>query len=265
MGEGEGFHVLKTLWVRDVKTLVVYPHGLGDCILATPALKAYKAQGHFIGFAMLERFRSSELFKNNPNVDEILYTKDAWNDYPTFEEGMADVEKDCRERARERGYDEVIVVKHSQAGSKILDTAEALKVSLKDVQTKVYGTLEDFDRAFDIIHPRIPYGFVHSNTGVPTKDFPPGFGARWLRENCNVEIVLEVGQTFRYDGFNINVQFALMAGAKAICVPDSVFFHAACALDKRVNLAYFAKGEGVYNRVKPLHDVPHNVVYELPD
>ena len=61
-----------------MKVMIVYPHGLGDCILATPALRSYKNKtGNFVGFAMLERFRSSELFKHNPYVNELIYTKDA--------------------------------------------------------------------------------------------------------------------------------------------------------------------------------------------
>jgi len=113
-----------------LKLLVVYPHGLGDCILATPALRERKKQtDDFIGFAMLERFRSSDLFAHNPYVDEVLYTKDAWNDFPSFEVGCQAVEQQCVSLALEKGYDRVIFVKHSPSGSKILDCAEALEVS----------------------------------------------------------------------------------------------------------------------------------------
>jgi hypothetical protein len=224
----------------------------------TPALKAYK---HFVCFAMLERFRSSELFKNNPHVDEILYIKDAWNDYPSFQEGCKQVEEYCLQVAKDRGYDEVKFINHSKKGSKIRDCAKALGVKLEDLKTNVY--ISDKDR--EIAQKYIPsgkYGFVHTKTGVPKKDLPEGYGKKWL-QTLGIQEVVEVGVTFQYDEININAQFAILEQAAAICVPDSVFFHAACALNKKVNLAYFARGPKVYRRVKPLHSVPHKVVYKL--
>lgn len=247
-----------------MKVLVVYPHGLGDCVLATPALRAYKAKtGNFVGFAMLERFRSSELFKHNPNVDELFWTKDAWNDFPNFRVGCAAVEQQCRQMAADNGYDDIVFVKHSRNGSKILDCAKALGVELTDVHTDVYIAEEDRERAVAYTLPR-PFGFVQSSTGVPVKDLPPGFGKRWLRLWKNIPRVVEIGVDFRYDELNINVQFAIMELADAVCLPDSVFYHACCALDKRVDFVYFAKGPGIYNRVKPLHEVEERVVYRLP-
>ena len=40
-----------------MRRLIVYPHGLGDCILATPALREHKQRTrNYVGFAMLEQF-----------------------------------------------------------------------------------------------------------------------------------------------------------------------------------------------------------------
>jgi len=248
-----------------VKVMVVYPHGLGDCILATPALRGLKARGDFVGFAMQERFRSAELFRHNPNVDELFWTQDVWNDFPNLEEGKASIMKECSHNANMRGYDRVVWVWHPSSGSKIIENTMALEVPLEkeSLVTDVYIGPEDWKRA-DEITPEKPYGFVQTKTGVPAKDLPEGWGAAWLKEHHGLDRVVEVGKTFRHDEFNINVQFALMAKARAMCVPDSVFFHAACAMCKKIDLVYFAPGrEWIYNRVRPIHDVEHNVVYEL--
>ena len=63
--------------------------------------------------------------------------------------------------------------------------------------------------------------------------------------------------------FDINTQFEIMKLSKAVCVPDSVFYHACHAMSKRVDLAYFGRGIQVYERVRPLHPVSENIVYEL--
>ena len=54
-----------------------------------------------------------------------------------------------------------------------------------------------------------------------------------------------------------------MRRAKAVCVPDSVFYHACHAINKDVDFAYFGRGKGIWQRVKPLHNVNENVVYNL--
>ena len=248
----------------DVRTLIVYPHGLGDCILATPALRQYKRRrGDFVGFAMLERFRSSEIFAHNPYVDELIFTRDAWNDFPSFAEGCRAVESQCRESARAKGYDRVVFVRHSRDGNKILDCAEALEVDLFDPHTEVFIADRDREQAERIVAGRSHYGFVQTHTGVAAKDLPKGYGRAWLRCRRGLRHTFEVGRDFTFDQVNINVQFAIMARADAVCLPDSVFYHACGALDKPVDLAFFARGRSVYERARPLHPVRQHVVFRL--
>ncbi len=247
-----------------LKTLVVYPHGLGDCILATPALRNLKrSTGEFIGIAILERFRSSEFFAHCPYVDEVLYTKDAWNEFPSFDEGMAFVEAQCKQYVHERSYDRLIVVRHSDRGSKILDTASALAVKLADYHTEVFIGDEDRAHAQEIIGGWDHYGFAHSRTGFPPKDFPDGFAASWLQHHHGLAHVHDPGLSFDNTRYSINVGFELMRRASAVCLTDSAFYHACAALRKRVDLAYFERGPRVYSRVRPLHNIDENIVYSL--
>ena len=45
------------------KTLFLFWHGLGDNILATPAIKKYKeSTGNYIGWMMLDRFKTCKAF-----------------------------------------------------------------------------------------------------------------------------------------------------------------------------------------------------------
>ena len=242
-----------------MKTLIVYPHGLGDCILATPAIRQYKKQtGDFIGFATLERFRSAELFKNNSYVDEVIYTKDAWNDYRTFDVGVRDVAAYCDRYAKDNYYDQTITISHSPAGNKILDCFEALDLEgAFDFHTEVYLTDEDHEWAEKKIHGR-EFGFIHSKTGVENKDLPKGYGHKWITREFPGLPRFEVDMVHP-----ITRGFALLKQASAVVVTDSVYYHAAGAMDVDVDLAYFARGINVYNRVKPMHRVNQNIQYLL--
>jgi len=51
--------------------------------------------------------------------------------------------------------------------------------------------------------------------------------------------------------------------ASEIYVIDSAFYHAAHALGKDVDLAYFNRGKEVYDRVRPLHTVKEKICYEI--
>ena len=72
--------------------LILYPHGLGDCILLTPVLRNYFFNtGKKAAVAVLERFKTAQMFDNNPYVSEIIYTADAWNDFENAEIGFKTV------------------------------------------------------------------------------------------------------------------------------------------------------------------------------
>ena len=67
--------------------LIIYPHGLGDCLMLTPSLRTYyKKYGVKLSVAILQRFESSKIFANNPYVDKVFpVLKDAWNDFSSVE------------------------------------------------------------------------------------------------------------------------------------------------------------------------------------
>jgi hypothetical protein len=251
-----------------MKIFILYPHGLGDCVLLTPTLRALnKEKGVNCSVATLERFKSAQLFDNNPYVDKIYYTKDAWLDFGGSHIGFAALHKKWKQYAKENDYKGFIMPMHSGPESKIMLSAKMCGISeLKNAHTAVYISEEDKEEAASLIKEEAgdePYGFVHTSTGVPNKDLPPNFGRQWLKENKGLENVIEIGKEVESLSCNINVQFEILRRSAGICVPDSVFYHAAHALDKEVDLVYFARGESVYNRVRPLHEAKENVVYTI--
>lgn len=244
--------------------LIVYPHGLGDCIMLTPAIRNYFFQtGIKPSVAIMERFRSSEIFNNNPYLDDIIYTKDPWNDYPNRHIGFNAVFNWCKEWSNSRH--EVIMPMHEdRTKNKIEANLEACEIDPSSVFTETFSTDEDIDLAH-MFRCNEAFGFVQTTTGRPNADLPPGYGKEWLRRHRGLSNVIEVGVDFKYDEFNINTQIEIMRMASAVCLPDSVFSNTCGAIGKPIDHLYFAPqwGPQGYARVKPLHEVEQHVVYEL--
>ena len=253
------------------KVLIIYPHGLGDCILATPALREYKkTTGDFVAVALMSRLWKSEIFKNNPYVDEELYIcSDPWNDIDIKGEkiGFKGVVDFCNIYAKSNGYEEVIFVNHPKPEHKTIITARYLDVKLTDVHTEVYISNSDIQSAESFLSlngfKEGSYGFIHTTTSLASwKNVPDGFGEDWLRKNKKLNSFIEIGKNLQYDSMNINSQFYIMKLASAVFLIDSVYFLACCAMDKPVDFVHFFLGVNEYRRVGPLHEVPVTVNFE---
>jgi len=250
--------------------LICYPHGLGDCILLTPALREfYFVTGEKVSVATLERFKTAKLFDSNPYVDKIFYTKDAWNDYPNFDIGCREVHQACVDFAQKNNISKIAFPQHKSYKEKIL--ANYVDIGLDraiNPTTELFTTSVEIKMANQVIDNLVgnnKFGFIQTKTGVPAKDLPDGYGKSWLKKNIGLSHFIEVG--VEYDGLSMSIgtQFEIMRRSSAVCLPDSVFYHACGAMNKPVDFVYFAKGKSVYDRVKPLHPVRQNIVYELGD
>ena len=248
--------------------LILYPHGLGDCILLTPAIREfYKATGNKVHIATLERFESAKLFDNNPYVDKIFYTKDAWHDYSNAQVGFLELYKEWKGFAAKSDFGGIVMPMHTHPIQKIELNFKYLGVrNPKECGAEVYTKQSDKKLAEKIIKDILddkPFGFIQTNTGVKQKDLPTGYGKNYLKTYKNIEHFIEVGKDFNALDFNINVQIEIMRKAAAVCLPDSVFYHACHAIKKPIDFVYFGRGESVYNRVKHLVASEENVVFHI--
>ncbi len=247
--------------------LILYPHGLGDCILLTPAIREfYYKTGNKVHIATLERFRTAKFFENNPYVDKIFYTKDAWHDYPNSQVGFFSLKEEWKQFAKDNGFSGFVMPMHSEPINKIVLNCQHLGITkASSYKTEVYTSKQDAERAKELVSSLVSdsnYGFVQTTTGVPSKDLPQGYGRKYLND-MGIESVIEIGKEINFLDENINVQFEILRTAAAVCIPDSVFYHACHAMDKKVDFAYFGRGPGVYERVRPLHEVQERIVYKL--
>jgi len=251
---------------RIKRVLFVFWHGLGDNILATPAIRKYKqTTGNFVGWAMLRRFKAAELFKQHPCVDQVHWVSDAWNDFGPYAKGRVAVTKEAKALAVKHDYDELKIIMHQDRGShKIPGTAAEMGVMLgSDVHTEVYYNTTEVRALVKAASLPDEYVFFHGSTGLPKKDLPRTAAEAWLHRR-GVDLPL-VSPDFTWDHTKMPISFALevMRGAKHIVVVDSVMYHAAHAMDLKVDLAYFARGLSVWKRVHPLHVAKETISYNL--
>ena len=172
--------------------LVLYPHGLGDCILLTPAIREfYKATGNKVHIATLERFKTAKFFDNNPYVEKIYYTKDAWHDYPNSQVGFIELYKEWKQFASKNGFGGIVMPMHSQPISKIDINFRYLGVyNSEEYATEIYTSPLDSKIAEKTINDIVgdkPFGLIQTNTGVKQKDLPEGYGREYLKTNKNLE------------------------------------------------------------------------------
>lgn len=246
--------------------LILYPHGLGDILLLTPALRALDGEPPHV--AVLRRFRGTQILDGCPWVEQVHYVlPDPWHD--TTKQG-------CRQWGRnyaKKQGETPVWIWHPKEMHKILYNAHILDVVLVNHRAEVWidDEAKEIADAWLREHVRPPYGFLHCATGMPgwtrvahKKDFPSQWGRRWLKAR-GMRDVVEVGESFAKTDFPMPVQFEILRRADVLCLADSVFYHAAHALGKKVDLAYFGRRESVHRRVKPLHEGFREwVVWSLP-
>jgi len=240
--------------------LIGYPHGLGDVIMLTPALRELHNRGVQVDLAVLPRVIESDLLKRCPYVEHLYPVLDPWRGgvvAPRISEA-----KECVAKLDEAAT----FIWHDRRTPKVALNCRALGVSPSSFHLEVFISDDDRKQAAEwLSHLWLDgeYGFVHGKTGVPKKCLPNGWGHEWL-QNRGLERVVEVGVEFRVDELPINVQFEIMRRATAVVVIDSVFYHAAHAMLKPIDLAYFGKGRRGYDRVVPLGlKAQENVVFGL--
>ena len=246
--------------------LIIYPHGLGDIILLTPALRALQGQGLHV--AVLKRFAGTEILDACPYIDAVHYAlPDPWND-------------GCGRNGTKAAGDKLaqqlnlksVWIWHRPGHHKIHENFRSLGISGNtDYQTTFWLAAWHQDQATAWLNGRHNYGFLHCATGMPglstaavKKDFPSELGREWLLQHGCGDVI-EVGVDYDKKALPMPVQFEIMQRAVKVCLADSVFYHACHAMGKSVDFCYFGRGEGVWKRVRPLCGVSQETVsWEYP-
>lgn len=242
--------------------LILFWHGLGDVIMATPAFRAFSLQhpDSFIGITVKGMIYNSGILNRCPYFHRMHIIPDVWKER-SFRRAFKRCIKEGERIQREFKYDKLICVNHQQKWRygihKIYRTANELGVGLiTDTQTELY--LSDEDRA-DASNWLKQHGyeennfiFLHRKTDYPPKDMPDEVAQAFLKMLPPLPVI-EVGKSYPLEGRPVNFSFAILEKAGYTLLVDSVFLHAADALGKDVTAAYFAIRPGIVEEVKPLN------------
>jgi ADP-heptose:LPS heptosyltransferase len=121
------------------KALVIRYGGIGDAIIATPVLRAFKEEGYHVTFNTSDN--GMEICKHNPNVDQFIYQ--AMDEVPN-------AELNAYWKALERGYDRVV-----NLSGTIEETLLSIKGSPEydltdDERRAKFGNVNYYDHALKI-------------------------------------------------------------------------------------------------------------------
>lgn len=242
--------------------LFCFWHGLGDLILATPSFRAFKqANPHTkMSIAVKKEVIQSRFLEHCPYFDTIIQIPNPWS-YPEFETGIKEIADQLNAIKEAHKIDTIKWMYqapyYTYGIHKIGRTAKEMGVIIASTQTEVFldPKNEQEARAFleEQGYASQPYIFVHRTTAFPQKDLPDHVVQTFIKEKQWHWPVIEVGKTYSIQDKPINFTFEILKRAEKVIVADSVFMHAADALGKPIDLAYFSIRPGIIPEVKPLN------------
>ncbi|MBN2373081.1 hypothetical protein JXL19_04775 [bacterium] len=242
--------------------LLLFWHGLGDVIMATPAFREFVKQHPKcrLGIAVKKLVIESGILARCPYFDSIHEISSAWEN-KNYRHGIKKCIGQGINIQKNHGYERLIVLKQRPAWRygihKIYRTANELGVKpFTNTQTEVYISDQEWYEAECWLkehgYQENGYIFLHRKTGFPLKDMPVRVAQNVIDQLMPLPVI-EVNETYSTKNRPINFSFALMEKARYIVVVDSVFMHAADALGKDITMAYFAIRPGIVDEVRPLN------------
>jgi ADP-heptose:LPS heptosyltransferase len=254
-----------------MKKLLLSYHGLGDHIVLTPVLRAYKKQhpNDFVGLTYLRRLPIPDLMKKCKYVNEWVAISDAWNDYENFEIGYRTILEEAKVHATANGYDEVIPVTMSPnlgITHKIHRASHELGIEIEDFQTEIFPRItkkvrEQADQFLEKVQE--PYVFVHLKTGNSPKDVSKEVAMQFLGGTSPFQVI-EYGSnelpSIHLPLGNIPLEMEILSRCSQVVCADSFIMHAACALGIPTKAIYISTPP---EWVIPLHSCPLEVYVKI--
>lgn len=245
--------------------LIGFPHGIGDLIIATPVIKAFRVKYPQIdlSIALKKTVIESGFLTNCPYFKDVVEIPSIWG-HESLNKGIEIVENELEALKNSLGIDafHLVLQDPPTLGIHKMDrTARELGVyPLASVETELFMSSKDETDAINWLaeNKMTPnqYIFVHSDTAYPEKNMPQYLVDEFINKNAPFLPVVSNPQSLNK---SINFSFALLKHAKHVVLADSVFLHAADALKKPIDLAYFAIFPCIIPLVKPRNTSGHYI------
>ena len=240
--------------------LIVFPHGIGDLIMATPALRALRRSKDVshVAIAVQPVAWNSGVAHSLTSVDEVFQISNPWS-AGTFDAGMAQVRDEVAEIGSIASSDRTIYVLHRQPSGapvhKVFLVAQELGVEL-DGDTRYEAPIPEGQEraALEWLAGKVwapgQYAFVHTFSSDIRKNARAAELLATARERFGERLVT-VGRSFDPSSRPLSFSSALLRHAGFVALVDSVFVHVADALGKDIDVHLTEPTIEAVNR--PLH------------
>jgi hypothetical protein len=254
-----------------MKTLIVSWHGLGDNIIITPALKAYKEKNkdEELYLAHLARLPVHDLLAKCPYLKGFHTVSDVWNDYANIEIGREEVMNEALGYANQFGYDKIIELTLSPSLGilhKVHRAAHELGVSVTDYQTKIFPKItKKIKTQADKFMEQVvsPVTFVHAKAGNPPKNIPENVLLQILGPYVPASVIeygSELIPAVHLPLGNIALEMEILGRCDKVVCTDSFIMHAAGALGIPTEAIFMVTPP---EWVIPLHDTPLDILVKV--
>jgi len=247
--------------------LVVFPHGIGDAVMATPSFRALRKKypRAKIDITLQPGPRDSGLLNHCPYFDNIYTIHNPWRS-ANYEKGMDVVRKQINQLVDFNQYQEVKWVHHRQDRQnrihKVFLTAKELGVELEgDTDYEVFVSKEEEAEALLWLikhgYSLGNYAFMHASSSDLTRNISSQAFKKMVPEHYQNKIVI-VGESFDISQYPIGFAITLLKHAGFTALVDSAFVYCSEALHKDIDI-HLATSD-ILEVNSPLHITAHRII-----
>lgn len=226
------------------KALLLYAHGIGDVIIATPVFRELYRQGYIVDLITLDRVRKSRLLDHCPYVDGIYEVVNPHSSSVIYRQQRAQNLLVLQQLKAD--YDWSAFCLHETAGKDKLDvTIKECGVSVTDTHLEVFIAPEIEKAALDYIKEHFPDGYIFRHTDCACHTYHDWDSAEWIRENLPALPVMDTGYKGEHKFLHgdINFSFVLAREAQHRVLSSSVFVHACEAMEVPMDIINYGRAD----------------------
>lgn len=216
------------------KALLLFPHGIGDTIMAMPCLRTLYHDGYTVDMIVRDSVITSRLLDECPYTDMLYKTESAstfvsFTDmhFPLFEKIKSDSKFD---------WTGAVYLNH-KTKSRVKLIAQELELQPKSCDLEVFIPDAAITKAKQFLASRGIKQFIFVHTCVPRQPRHNWCSNVWVKKSLPRLPILDTRTLKKWD--DINVTFALMSMAKYRVLSSSVMVHACDAMDCRITAANY--------------------------
>ena len=216
------------------KALLLFPHGLGDLIMATPCLRKLYSMGFLTDVIVRTHVIDSHLMDACPYIGHLYRTK-ADGSPAAFSKIHIPLFNELKEKAK---YDWTGFARaQGRTFPRIKKIAEELELTPDTWDLEVFVTREAKRTARQFYCDLEVLRFVFVHTAVPRQPAHSWSSAEFVKKMFPSMLIVDTRWLRKWD--DINITFALMAMASHRVISSSVMVHACDAMNCSIDVVNY--------------------------